>query len=249
MAISEDVLDRAIDSDRTAMEAMLADVYPSVFRLAHALTGRPGAARQVLHDVLRRSLRVAPKWRRGTVPENWYYHHTVITARTIAPTPPDLRDDVLVKQSGAEDPAYLAFIRALRLLPRQQAEAFLLHHGEKLNTRLLGVAMDCSHVAAGDHLRAADAALAAVIGAESTPAMTVTLERAYASLLPPPNSVRPSARKFVKAHLRPGIVKRVLLAVALLALVVAGYFAWRSRDALMKLLPERSAEPAATAPS
>src|SRR5688500_5926797 len=83
MPVPDEVLHRAMKNDRDAMEAMLAEVYPSVYRFAHALTGRPGAARQVLHDVLRRSLRVIPKWRRGTTPENWYYHHTLITARSL----------------------------------------------------------------------------------------------------------------------------------------------------------------------
>jgi DNA-directed RNA polymerase specialized sigma24 family protein len=237
MAVSEATLDRAVRRDRAAIEAMLADVYPAVFRLAHALTGRPGAAGQVLHDVLRRSLRVMPKWRRGTVPENWYYHHTLITARHLAPGPPDPRDDVLVARSATpDDPAYRAFVRAIRSLPRQQAEAFLLHHGERLNTRLLGVAMDCSHAAAADHLKAADSAIGAVGGGQ-TAALTATLERAYASLVPPPHAIRPSARKYVAKHLRPLKVKRVLLVLAFLGVLVAAYFAWQARDKLMKLLP------------
>jgi DNA-directed RNA polymerase specialized sigma24 family protein len=240
MPIPDDVLERAIAQDRAAMEAMLAEVYPSVFRLAHALTGRPGAARQVLHDVLRRSLRVVPRWRRGIVPENWYYHHTLITARETTPNPPELREDVLVKQAGTDDPAYLAFVRALRSLPRQQAEAFLLHHGEKLNARLLGVSMDCSHAAAADHLKAADTSLRAVASDESLPALVATLEKAYGSLVPPANTIRPSARKFVKAHIRPRIIKRVALAVLVVALIVAAFFGWRYRETLMKMIPTTS---------
>jgi DNA-directed RNA polymerase specialized sigma24 family protein len=243
MPIPDDVLERAMKNDRAATEAVLTEVYPSVFRLSHALTGRPGAARQVLHDVLRRSLRVMPKWRRGTVPENWYYHHTLITAREIAPNPPELREDVLVKQAGTEDPAYLAFVRTIRSLPRQQAEAFLLHHGEKLNTRLLGVSMDCSQSAAADHLNAANAAIDSVAGAEALPALTATLEKTYASLLPPTNTIRPAARKYIKAHIRPKIIKRVVLVILLVALVIGAFYAWRSRETLMKLIPAPASQP------
>src|SRR5687767_1682334 len=81
MPVPEEVVRRAKKFDRRAMEEIVSDAYPSVYRMAHALTGRPGAARQVLHDVIRRSLRVLPTWRAGAVPENWYYHHTLLAAR------------------------------------------------------------------------------------------------------------------------------------------------------------------------
>src|SRR4051794_4055506 len=187
MAIGDDLLRRAKDYDRRALEELLSDVYPVVYRMAHALTGRPGAGRQVVHDVIRRSLRVLPKWRTGVVPENWFYHHTLLSARQFLSRPPEPRQDLLVTaapnaspdaDAGAAPPtgeialawvaptdaSYVAFVRALRSLPPQQAEAFILHHGERLNERLLGVAMDCSLTAAATHLGAAKAALNAVSG-------------------------------------------------------------------------------------
>src|SRR5215212_2251907 len=96
MAISDDVFRRARDYDRRAMEDLLAEVYPAVYRMAHALTGRPGAGKQVVHDVIRRSLRVLPKWRTGVVPENWFYHHTLLSARGFLARPPDPKQDLLV---------------------------------------------------------------------------------------------------------------------------------------------------------
>jgi DNA-directed RNA polymerase specialized sigma24 family protein len=235
MAISEELLDKAMKSDRAAMEAVLVDVYPAVFRVANALTGRAGAARLVLNDVLRRSLRVLPKWRRGVVPENWYYHHTIIAARQAAAAPPELRDDVLVKLAGTQDPTYLAFVRALRSLPRQQSEAFLLHHGERLNTRLVGVAMDSSQQAAAEHLKAADAAMATV-GGEAMPALTATLLKAYAALVPPANSVHPAARKYVNRHRAKRMANRLVKLALLLGLLAAACLLWLSRDPVRALL-------------
>jgi DNA-directed RNA polymerase specialized sigma24 family protein len=213
------------------MEEVLADAYPSVYRMAHALTGRTGAARQVLHEVLRRSLLVLPKWRAGTTTENWFYHHTLLSAREFSTRPPDPHEDLLVAAGGdaANDPAYIGFVRALRNLPPQQAESFLLHHGENLNTRLLGVAMDCSAGAAGTHLEAARQALAAVSGA-GIDVLTSTLARAYHALTPPPAAVSPITRRYVKRTLRPRRLKRLFRVLLVVGLVFAAYVAWHERE-------------------
>lgn len=247
MAISDELLDKARRGHPGAAEEVLAEAYPAVFRMAYALTGRPGAARQVLHDVLRRSLRVMPHWRRGMVPENWFYHHTIITARSASPQPPPPQDDVLLKQARSDNPAYAAFLRAVRSLPRQQTEAFILHHGEKLNTRLLGVAMDCSQNAAADHLRAAEQSVSAVTG-EATPVLIATMEQAYSTLAPPVTAVRPAARKYVARHLRPRRIKRIALLILLLALLAALFYLWQSRD-LIRLFFFPPADNPATAPA
>src|SRR3982751_1360857 len=132
MPITDDVLRRAQKYDRRAMEELLAEAYASVYRMAHALTGRPGAARQVLHDVLRRGLRVMPNRRGGGVPEKLFFHPTLLPSRAFPTRPPAPRGDVLVAAAGdvAHDPFFIAFVKALRNLPPQQSEAFILHHGE-----------------------------------------------------------------------------------------------------------------------
>lgn len=230
MAVAEEVVRRAQGYDRRAMETVVAEAYPAVYRMAHALTGRKGAAKQVLHDVLRRSLRVLPNWRAGAVPENWFYHHTLLASREFLSRPPDPREDLLVVMAGdaAKDPLYIGFVRAIRNLPVQQAEAFILHHGEKLNDRLLGVAMDCSTGAAHTHLEAARSALAAVSGGGFT-VLTATLARAYQGLTPAATAVAPAARKYVSRSLRPRRLRRLLRLALLIALLAAGYFAWRER--------------------
>jgi DNA-directed RNA polymerase specialized sigma24 family protein len=240
MPIPDDVVRRAQKFDRRAMEEIVADVYPSVYRMSHALTGRPGGARQVLHDVLRRGLRVMPNWRAGSIPENWFYHHTLLTARDLSTTLPDPRQDLLVTNAAeaSHDPLYIGFIRALRNLPRQQAEAFILHHGERLNDRLLGVAMDCSTGAAHTHLAAARQALAAVSGA-GLDVLTGTLERAYQALTPLPTAVKPVARRYVSRSLRPRRLRRLFRLTVLVALLVAGYFAWHERARWLPWVQEK----------
>jgi DNA-directed RNA polymerase specialized sigma24 family protein len=248
MAIGDDVLRRAQGYDPRAMEELLADVYPAVYRMSHALTGRPGAGRQVTHEVIRRSLRVLPKWRTGVVPENWFYHHTLLSARGFAARPPEPRQDLLVTAAKApapapvvaaggeiplaevapDDPSYVAFVRALRNLPVQQAEAFILHHGERLNERLLGVAMDCSVAAAATHLSAANEALDAVT-AGRTDLFAATMARAYRALTPPPTDIRPVTRKYVARAIRPRVLRRIVRVLLLLALLAGVYCAWRER--------------------
>ena len=251
MVAHDVVVRRAQKFDRPAMEQILADAYPSVYRMAHALTGRRGAGRQVLHDVLRRSLRVLPNWRVGTVPENWYYHHTLLAAREFAARPPDPREDLLVAAAGdaAHDPMYVGFVRALRNLPQQQCEAFILHHGERLNDRLLGVAMDCSTGAAHTHLEAAHQALTAVSGA-GIDVLTKTLERAYQSLTPPPMAIAPVARRYVGRSLRPRRLRRLFRLALLIVLIAGGYIAFRERARWLPWVEHQKAKYwPATAPS
>jgi hypothetical protein len=171
-----------------------------------------------------------PNWRAGSIPDNWFYHHTLLTARDLSTSLPDPRQDLLVTHAAeaSQDPLYIGFVRALRNLPRQQSEAFILHHGERLNDRLLGVAMDCSTGAAHTHLAAARQALSAVSGA-GVDVLTTTLERAYQALTPPPTAIRPVARRYVLRNLRPRRLRRLFRLMLLALLLAGGYFAWRER--------------------
>jgi DNA-directed RNA polymerase specialized sigma24 family protein len=224
MAVSEETLVRAQRFDRSAAEAVLADSYPAVHRIARGITGREAAARRVVADVLTRSLRVLPSWRKGVSPENWFYHHTVLTARAAADgAAPGVREDLLAV--GFEEPPaeYLAFITALRKLPAQQREAFILHHGERLNDRLLGVAMDCSTSAARTHLHAAMETLNDITGGRVEEA-GAQLGRAYARLGPSEQAVLPYVRGRVRAALWRVRVRRFIRRVILLAIL--GGIAW-----------------------
>ena len=164
MAVSDETLEAVRSSDRVAIETVINECFPAVHRVAHGLTGDPAIASRVVRFVLRRGVSVMPRWRQGLIPENWFYHHTLLTLRRINVPPPPTERDLLIIAGPSTDPAYVAFVRALRGLPNQQIEAYLLHHGEKLNERLLGVAMDLSTGAAGSHLAAATQALQGLAG-------------------------------------------------------------------------------------
>lgn len=202
-------------------------------RIAHGLTGDAALAARIVRFVLRRGVQVMPRWRQGIVPENWFHHHTVLTIRRVRGVPPLPERDLLVTAGPTGRPEYVAFIRALRRLHGQQAEAFILHHGERFNSRLMGVAMDCSTQAAASHLNAATNELRAIAGDEF-PALTAALTRAYASLTPPETSVRTSVHgqvgRIIWRERVARMVRRLVWLLILAALVLVG---WRERDRLL----------------
>jgi DNA-directed RNA polymerase specialized sigma24 family protein len=160
MPISAATLDRARKLSAPAVEEVLRENYPSVHRLAHGLAGSADVGAGIVRYVMHRSIAILPTWREELAPENWFHRFTVITARRTIRHQPDPRTDVLLGDTGvAPDPAYIAFIAALRALPRQQQEAFILYTCEHLGPRTSSIAMDCSTEAAGNHLRAATDAL------------------------------------------------------------------------------------------
>ena len=225
---------RVHESDRRAVEAVAGQCYPAVCRIAHALTGDPVLAQRVVRVVLHHGVRVMPNWRKGIIPENWFYHHTVLTARRTRRGPPPAERDLLVTAGPAAEPAYSAFIRALRNLPGQQAEAFILHHGEKLNARLLGVAMDCSTQAAANHLTAATGALQ-TIGGENYSALSAAFERAYQSLTPPETAIHGTVHRQVGSVLWRRRIRRLVRRLILLAVLGAlGYAVWRWHAVLLQ---------------
>lgn len=130
--------------------------YPLVLRLARALSGREDVAEGVVRFVLARGARLAGKWNEVDDAGRWFLHHTVLTVRRAARHEPEPALDLLAKGAPAH---WVAFVKSIRSLPPQQCEAVLLHHGEHLNQRYLGVAMDCSTTAAQTHLQAGEKTL------------------------------------------------------------------------------------------
>jgi DNA-directed RNA polymerase specialized sigma24 family protein len=230
MPVAEDVIVQARRSNRQAVEAVLTESFPAVHRMSHALTGRPDIAQRVIRSVMRQGIRVMPRWRRGITPENWFYHHTLLTARVAAPQPPSVEADVLVTSGPTAQPEYTAFIIALRRLPRQQMEAFILNHGEQFNVRLLGVAMDCSTGASTNHLQAAVDALQSITG-DRFPKLVAALEKAYARLTPPPTLAPVFARQQASAvlwRIRLRKFVRRAIVVALLCAVALAVWRWHA---------------------
>ncbi len=210
--------------------------------MARALTGDAGQADRVVDFVLRRGARFLPTWR----PRNWFYHHTLLAARERALTPrqgsvqapqtmqaqPGPAPDPLVPAAPDAEPGYVAFVRAIRGLPRQQGEAFILHRGERLNARLLGVTMDCSSAAAENHLNAATATLEIIAG-DSLACYQRTLSRAYAALTPPAERIGPAVAPYARSYTRPLRLRRWARRTLLLAAsLVLTWNTWRWRHEL-----------------
>ena len=211
---------------------LFAEVYPSVVRIAKGLAGREDVAEGVVRFVMIRASHMIPTWRDESAAERWFLHHTVLTARRAAAHEPNPKNDLLAR-SEPPDPAYVAFVRALRGLPNQQIEAYLLHHGEKLNERLLGVAMDLSTGAAGSHLAAATLTLHTMAG-ENYPTLAAVFEKAYASLTPPETIVRTTSRTEIRSILWRKLIRRVVRRLVLLALLGGlAYARWRWRAQLL----------------
>ena len=233
MGVSDEVIAQARKLNRSASEAVLTDSYAPVWRLTHAMIGKPQPARKVVEQVFRKSLRVMPTWRPGISPSNWFYHHALLSSRLATEPPPAVKEDLLVISAGNKTPEYLAFIGAVRKLPIQQREAFLLHHGEKLNERQLGVAMDSSTTAAANHLRAATETLNTVTSGKAAE-LAAVLSAAYAKLEPTEKTVVPAVRHEVNRAIWRRRIRRFVRRIFILGLLGGlGYYAWLNRAQLI----------------
>src|SRR5437868_12181832 len=126
MPLDEELVGRARQYDRTAVEAVLTELFPAVHRMACALTGRADAGSAVERFVLKRAMRVLETWRDEAAPQRWFHHHTLLATRRARFRPAELKDDVLLagaSERGAADPAFAAVTRAMRGLPMRQREA------------------------------------------------------------------------------------------------------------------------------
>jgi DNA-directed RNA polymerase specialized sigma24 family protein len=227
LEVDTDLLAGARKHRRGDAERLLEIYYPAVHRMAHGLCGREDAARRILRFVMMRSLTAMRHWQQGGTPHRWFHHHTVLASRRECRGDPEPQKDVLVAHVEGADPAYVAFVRALRSLPFQQREGYLLHHGEELDLRHVGIAMDCSREAARLHLEAATQTLTAVSGGQYE-AHRARLAQAYQQLTPPPRVIVPAVKQHVSRHLLPRRIWRWLVWLVMLALLAgAGWLVWR----------------------
>jgi DNA-directed RNA polymerase specialized sigma24 family protein len=224
VTLTNETFDAARQWNPAALQSLLASGYAPARRIAHALSGHESVARAVANVLMQRCLRLLPKWRDVATAETWFYHHAVLTTRGVRVAVPEPREDPLVIHGAATEPEYIAFIRAMRHLPAQQLEAFILHHGERLNPRLLAVAMDCSMSAADTHLSAATEALRAVSGGHLN-ALSEHLTRAYAALAAAQPDANPIVRVQVRRVRRRIWLKR-LIVLAILGAIAAGVVWW-----------------------
>lgn len=211
-----------------AVAEVLREHYPSVHRLAHGLAGRADVGAGIVRYVMYRSIVILPAWENETQPENWFHHFTVMTARRSIRDRPDARHDLLLGDSGvAPDPEYVAFLAALRALPQQQQEAFILHTCEKLGPRTSSLAMDCSTEAAGNHLRSALHSLQRVAG-ERYEVFTTRATNAYRRLTPPLDTVLPRVQAIVRRRVWPKRMARWIAWVLLLGAIAGAIWLVRT---------------------
>ena len=215
--MDEATLDAARRGEREATAAVFAEHLPFVWRCSHALSPSEGDARRVVANVLRRAGVAAETWRDEADVTRWFRHHTIQTVRrgpaAVGASDPLIQDAV---------PEARAAVVALRKLPRQQQEAFLLHYGERLDDRPMGVAMDCSVTAARTHLEGSQRGLREVAGDE----VGVWINRltdAYRSLEPPANVAVTLAKRHAPRFrgLKQAAMWLVVAALAALIVTVA----------------------------
>jgi DNA-directed RNA polymerase specialized sigma24 family protein len=225
--VDPDVLTRAREGGHDAVIEVLASQYPSTHRIAHAISGRTDVGDGVVAYVTKQSFRVVEKWADEEAPQRWFRHHTLLTLRRAAKWKPEATTDTLVPNDPTRgDANYVAFVRAIRALPQQQAEAFLLTHGEQLDLRSLAVAMDCSTTAAAIHLKEADERLRALAG-EQFDALVAKLRDAYERLTPSRDLVL-SRVGTLRCRFWPRALKRIAKLIVLLVVLAAfGWLAWR----------------------
>jgi DNA-directed RNA polymerase specialized sigma24 family protein len=211
----------------SAVAQLLENEYPAVYRLSCGLAGREDVGRGIARFVIARSIRLMPKWDPEDDPRNWFYHFTILTARrAIGHQPAPAKDLLVTRAEGVAQTSaeYLAFVAALRALPRQQLEAFLLHHGEKLNTRYTAVAMDCSTEAATAHLTAAVATLRSVVAEGRLDPLTQRLAAAYLRLTPDEQFIPPSITRAMLRYFWPQKIWRMIR--FLIQLILLGAMIW-----------------------
>ena len=204
---------------RDALVRILAAFYPRVYRMSLNLVGDRRTGAVVAEKVMRQSVRSAAGWEHQEAPGRWFRHHTVLACRVAAHgRSPGGGDDPLILH-GPDVPQHLAMVRALRKLPFQQREAFLLHHCEGMDMRQLGIAMDCSVEAARTHFEGATRELRS-LHPEGYAARVESLVTAYLASAPDERLVIPHARRLVPSGTRRAVAAGVGV-VLLLAFVAA----------------------------
>ncbi len=149
MAIDEQMVSRARRMKRAAVRDLLEQLYPPTHRLAMALAGREDVARGIVSFVMKKAVRQVRRFRDADSARRWFHHYTVLISRRAAAHRPSSDEECFIRRCEDRSPAYVAFIHAMRSLPIQQREAFILHYCEGLDERAMAIAMDCSTLRRG----------------------------------------------------------------------------------------------------
>lgn len=162
--ITDEDLASAQRGDAGAAQRLFQQATQTCGRLATTLLGTHALGHRAVRELAKRAASQLPGWRSADEAARWFMHQTVFLTREFR-KPFDPQYDVLLHDVGGPDVTeYRAMIVALRKLPEQQQEAFLLTHAQKWNTRMCAVAMDCSNVAVETHLVGATRELQPLLG-------------------------------------------------------------------------------------
>jgi hypothetical protein len=218
--LTDDDILSAQAGDVRATQRVYAVAMPTCERMALALCGSRDAAARVLHGLVQRSAGQMSVWRSADEAGRWFMHHTVLLTREHAPA--HVVDEALLHGVGGPDVvAYGAMIYALRKLPQQQREAFILTHAQRWNTRLCAVAMDCSNRAVETHLIEANKKIQSLTG-EHFDALTSALRTVYTTLpldVPlPPGTL---ARRIHRGRSMRRLLRLLIPAAAIVFLLIA----------------------------
>ncbi len=224
--LDPDVVYAASTGKSDALSAILCTMYPFVSRIAIAVSGGTETGLGLVKVLLNRSLEAAPKWQDESAPWRWFIHHLILGLRE-RPTPKGV--DPLLQFAAGKDVPYAAFLKAIRKLPPQQIEAFVLRHGEGMDDRQLAIAMDCSVTAATNHLTAAEGVLK-LVASDGFGQRMEEFKAAYNNLSPDPERVKQYITALVRNYVVPRTAarwgRRAITAMILIGIAYALYRAF-----------------------
>lgn len=253
MDVTDELFDEAKAGRKAAVVRVLASQVPEAFAIIALLTGEYAAARAGIDTLVRSAMRALPGFADSAAPQRWFRHHAVLTAREYARTTTD--DPAIFTPAESARPAELpAFIKAIRALDPQQQEAFLLHYGLLLGPRAIGIAMDCSTTAAGNHLAAAERAIKPLVGG-SYDSLINLLRDCASQLMIVENAEGFVEKRYALRRRRRTHEKLLTLLVAMVVIAAIAWFVWPHRGAIQQKVHdtidtiENFAYPPATQPT
>jgi DNA-directed RNA polymerase specialized sigma24 family protein len=222
--ITDEQLLSAQAGDAGAIQLLFAQAMPSCARLATSLTGSRVQAKRVSRDLVKRAAGMVERWRDAEDASRWFMHHLILRVRHHR-RPVPIEHDMLIEDIGGPDIVpYRAMITALRKLPEQQQEAFILTHAQKWNTRYCAIAMDCSNTAVETHLNEANRTIQPLLG-KNFEALCGFLHQVHKSLpIDLPDSPGMIATR-IKARRGFGAIMRIIGWAMILLIVAAIIYA------------------------
>jgi DNA-directed RNA polymerase specialized sigma24 family protein len=222
--LSEELVDNAREGRAEALSDVIIACYPPLVRISMTLAGDAKRGLDLVQGLVRGSLVASENWNEPTAPWRWFLHHAILNLRRLPPSP---GPDPLVQYSADKEVPFVAFVSALRKLPPQQQEAFILRQGEKMSERELAVAMDCSVTAAVNHLLAAQDALE-LVAAEGIDQRMAEFRTAYDNLSPDPAAVKQYVMSRVQSRTAKKRTKGLFKVIVwVIVLAVVGYGLYR----------------------